>query len=97
MINIATGQADDPYFIYLLDYPYFKGNHKLIAKDLSKQQAFDSNPKAIQQINFIGNLGEEATRVFIIAEVKKTYFGFFTRNRENILILFCFNIIWDYV
>ena len=29
---------------------------KIIAIDLSKQQVFDADPKAIQQINFIGNL-----------------------------------------
>ena len=28
----------------------------MIAIDLSKQQALDANPKAIQQINFTGNL-----------------------------------------
>ena len=31
----------------------------MIAVDLSKQQAFDANPKAIQQINFTGNLDED--------------------------------------
>ena len=34
--------------VCLLDYNYFK----LIAIDLSKQQALDVDPKAIQQINF---------------------------------------------
>ena len=28
----------------------------MIAIDLSKQQAFDADPKVIQQISFIGNL-----------------------------------------
>ena len=28
----------------------------MIATDLSKQQALDADPKAIQQINFTGNL-----------------------------------------
>ena len=28
----------------------------MIAVDLSKQQALDADPKAIQQINFTGNL-----------------------------------------
>ena len=41
----------------LLDYNYFKKHYyKLIAIDLSKQQALDFDPKAIQQINFTGNL-----------------------------------------
>ena len=40
----------------LLNYPYFKQKYELIAIDLSKQQALDGDPKAIQQINFTGNL-----------------------------------------
>ena len=37
----------------LLEYPYFKDEYKLISIDLSKQQALDADPKAMQQINFI--------------------------------------------
>ena len=48
----ATGQGDDYTTGCLLDYPYFKENYKMIAIDLSKQQALDVNPRAIQQINF---------------------------------------------
>ena len=40
---------------YLLYYNYFKDYYKMIAIDL-KQQALDTDPKAIQQINFAGNL-----------------------------------------
>ena len=47
--KIATGQGDDYTAGCLLDYPYFKENSKLIAIDLRKQ-AFDANPKVIQQI-----------------------------------------------
>ena len=42
--------------VCLLDYNYFKKYYKVIAIDLSKQQALDADPKAIQQINFNGNL-----------------------------------------
>ena len=35
----------------MLDYPYFKENYKMIAIDLSKQQALYADPRAIQQIN----------------------------------------------
>ena len=48
--------SDDYTTGCLLDYPYFKEYHKLIAIDLSKQQKLDADPKAIQQINFTGNL-----------------------------------------
>ena len=36
----ATGQGNDYTTGCLLDYPYFKDNYKMIARDLSKQQAF---------------------------------------------------------
>ena len=47
--NIATGQGDDYTTDCLLDYCYFKDRYKMIAIDLSKQQA---DPRAINQINF---------------------------------------------
>ena len=52
--KIATGQGDD-YTTGLLVYIYFK-NYKMIEVDLSKQQALDADPKAMQQINFTANL-----------------------------------------
>ena len=44
--------------------------------DLSKQQALDADPKVIQQINFTGNLAQQATTFFIIEEVKETVLEF---------------------
>ena len=44
--KIATGQGDDYRTGCLLDYFYFKENYKMIAIDLSKQQALDADPKA---------------------------------------------------
>ena len=35
-----------------MDYVCFKNYYDIIAIDLSKQQALDATPKAIQQINF---------------------------------------------
>ena len=60
---------------FLLDYNYFKENYKLIAIDLSKQQKLDADPKAIQQINFTGNL-EKRYVYFITEEVKETVLDF---------------------
>ena len=40
----------------------------MIAIDLSKQQALDSDPKGIQQINFTGNLENNSSIFFIIEE-----------------------------
>ena len=45
--NIAMGQGDDYTAGCLLDYAYFKENYKMIAIDLSKQQALDADPRAI--------------------------------------------------
>ena len=50
----------------------------MIAIDLSKQQALEAGPRAIQQINFIANLDRDGnTRFcFILEEVKETVFEF---------------------
>ena len=54
--KIATSQEDDYTTGCLLDYPYFKDSYKMIAVDLSKQQALDADPRANQQISFKANL-----------------------------------------
>ena len=54
--KIATGQGDDYTNGCLLDYIYFKTYYKMIAIDLSKQEALDTDLKAIQQIRFTANL-----------------------------------------
>ena len=65
--KIATGQGDDYTTGCLLDYSYFKDHYKMIAIDLSKQQALDADPRAIQQINFTANLDrEENTTIFLL-------------------------------
>ena len=46
--KLATGQRDDCTTGCLLDYAYFRGNYKMIAIDLSKPQALDADPRAIQ-------------------------------------------------
>ena len=54
----------------------------MIARDLSKQQALDADPKAIQKINFVGNLNggrnvsEKTTMLFIIEEAKEALLDF---------------------
>ena len=46
--KIATGQAGDYTAGCLQDYNYFKNYCKMIAIDLSKQQALNADPKGIQ-------------------------------------------------
>ena len=72
MRKIITGQGDDYTRGGLLNYAYFRDNYKMIAIDLSKQQALDADPRAIQQINFTANLDRaNHTRIFFILEAAK--------------------------
>ena len=76
--KIDAGQGDDYTTGCLLDYPYINDTYKMIAKDLSKEQALDDDPRAIQQINFTANLdGAGNTRIyFILEEAKETILDF---------------------
>ena len=62
----AIGQGDRYKTGCLLGYPYFEKYFKSIAIDLCKQQALEVDSKAIQQINFTGNLEEDNTTMFLI-------------------------------
>ena len=84
--KIATGQGDDYTTGFLLDYPYFKKLHKVIAIELSKQQTFDPDLKVIKQVNFTGNLDRDGNTkmFFIIEEVKETIIYF---SQETVRVL----------
>ena len=60
--------------VYLLQSYYYK----MIVIYLSKQQARGADPKAINQINFTGNLdwAGNKTMLFIIEETKETILDF---------------------
>ena len=86
-MKIATGQEND----YKTGcFNYFKSYYKMIAVDLSKQQALDADPKAIQQINFTANLNIPGrTRIyFIFEETKETVFEFSQGTVKVLLIQF---------
>ena len=74
--KIAAGKGDDYTTGCLLNYPYFKDNYKMIAIDLSKQQALDADPRRIQQINFTANLDRDGNT---------TMFSIIKQEKENIL------------
>ena len=76
--KISTGQGDDYTTGCLLDCSYFKDHYKMIAIDLSKQQALDTDPRAIQQINFTANFDRagNTTMFFITEEAKETVLDF---------------------
>ena len=77
ILKIKIAQGDDYTIVCLLHCHYFKKDNK-IETDLSKQQALDADPKAIQQINITGNLewAEPTTILFIIEETKETILNF---------------------
>ena len=52
----------------------------MTAISLSKQQALNDDPKAIQQINFTGNFDCEGTMFFIIDEAKEAILDFLIRT-----------------
>ena len=76
--KIAIGQGDDYTTGCLLDYNYFKKYFQMIAINLSNQQALDADPKAIQPINFTGNLDRvgQTAMFFIIEEANQTVLDF---------------------
>ena len=71
MAKISIGQADDYITGCLLDFTYFKENYKLVPTDLNKRQAFDADPKAIQQINFSRNIVQKMQQYFSLLKKQK--------------------------
>ena len=91
--KIATDKRDDYTTGCLLDYSYFAHTYKMIAVDLSKQQALDADPRAIQQIHLTANLDRAGnTRVyFILEEAKETILDF---SQGTVKVLQIFNLIY---
>ena len=57
-----------------------------MAIDLSKQQALDFDPRAIQQINFTEYLDrKESTTIFSLLKKQKKPFWIFHKNHKSIL------------
>ena len=69
--KLQIGQEDNYTTGCLLNYKYFKKYYKMIAIDLRKQQALDADPKAIQQINFAGNLEQQQQYFSLLKKQKK--------------------------
>ena len=84
--KVAIGKGDNYTTGCLLDYPYFRDNYKMIAVDLSRQQALDPDPRKIQQINFTANLGRaDRTRIYFILEESKETKLNFAQGTVNVL------------
>ena len=89
-VKVMITQLDVCYII-----PISKKYYKLIARDLSKQRKLDVDPKAMQQINFIGTLdrGEGAALFFIIKEAKETLLDY---SKQAVKVLWFFFILVKY-
>ena len=84
--KLTTGQGGDYTIGCLLDYEYIKSHYRLIAVDLSRQNELGADPKAIQLIEFVGQLknvdginvdGTQKMFVLIILEkIKETRLKF---------------------
>ena len=72
--KVSTGQVDDYTTGCLLDFAYFLKNYRLISTDLSKQKSLNADPRAIQQIIFIGKIKSTVanTRVVIYYIVEQS-------------------------
>ena len=80
--KIATRKGDNYATGCLLDYEYFLNNYRLIAIDLSKQNELDADPRAIQQIEFIGNLPVRSDLLYVLEQSKETVLEFYKRTAK---------------
>ena len=70
----------------MLDYSYFQKNYKMIAIDISKEQALNADPRAIQQIDFTANLDRAGnTTMFFIIEKAIEILLDFSQGTVNVL------------
>ena len=72
LLRLTTGKSEDYTTGCLIDYDYYINNHNIIAVDLSHQAVLDSDPKEIQQIEFIYKIGRDLTaQILIVLEKEK--------------------------
>ena len=91
--KIVTGQRDD-YITGCLLMVQIIDLLMNNAIDLSKKQTFDTDPKnTANQFYWKSRLNRKCNNTFPYCRSTKKHFSFFTRNNENIVNVFCFNII----
>ena len=89
--NLTTGQGEVYTTGCLLDYEYIKKHYRLIANDLSRQKELNTDPKEIQQIEFVGQLKkldddgiESMFFLTILEKIKETILKF---SQESVMVL----------
>ena len=68
-----------------MDFAYFGKDYRLIAADLSKQKALDTDWRAIQQTIFTGQADDKALTVFYILEKSKETILEFSKGTTKVL------------
>ena len=71
------GKGEDYTTGSLLDYDYFKKHYKLVAVDLCKQKELNTDPRAIQQIEFKYMLEANSTIYWVLEKSKETILEFY--------------------
>ena len=69
MEKIISRKGEDYTTGSFLDYVYYKNNYKIVACDLSKQKELESDPRAIQQLEFVYKLDNTAQNIVQILTV----------------------------
>ena len=79
-----NGCGDDYTATCMLDYPYFKKHYKMIETDLGKKQMLINNKRLM--------LIQKQYKKLML-NLDRASFWIFTRNCENMVNLFYFNVI----
>ena len=82
--KIALGKGDDYSTGCLLEFSYFRKIYQLIAIDLSKQKELDADLRAIQQIEFNGELPINSYVCTILEKSKETILEFYKGTAKRL-------------
>ena len=85
--KILTEQGDDYTTGCLLDFAYFEKYYRLIAADLSKQNALEADPRAIQQIIFTGKASANVMVYYILEKSKEKILQFSKGTKKVLWII----------
>ena len=75
--KVMIGKGEDCTTGSLLDFNYFNKHYKLVVVDLSKQKELDTDPRAIQQIEFKYMIGASSIIYWILEKSKETILEFY--------------------
>ena len=76
LTKAMIGEGEDYTTESLFDVNYFDKHYKLVAVDLSKQKELDTDPRAIQQIEFKYMLRTNSTIYWVLEKSKETILEF---------------------